>query len=92
MRTKSKLAAVVITAGLTSAIVSLGCSDDHDHTSTFPACQAIIDACHTKDDGPGPAHDCHEVAHGAKDEATCTAQKDACVRTCNSAGSDAGTD
>lgn len=60
------------------------------HTSPHASCQAIIDACHAKDVGDGPVHDCHDVASASSaSEASCGAKKDECVRTCTSR--DAGT-
>ncbi|MBX3233617.1 MAG: hypothetical protein KIT84_11485 [Labilithrix sp.] len=78
-----------------------GCSDDDDHdhsssssgghTSEFPSCQAIITACHPLDNGPGPAHDCHEVGHDNPTEEKCAAKKAECLATCTAPGtSDAG--
>lgn len=82
------------------AAVIWGCSsdDDHhsssssggDHTSPYPSCQAIIDACHPVDVGDGPQHDCHEIAHDNGTEASCAAKKAECLVTCSSV-SDAGT-
>lgn len=82
------------------------CSDDHDHaegghgdgghTSDYPACQAIIDACHPKDDGTNlDVNGCHETAHDATSNAPCEAEQARCVALCEAAavpGSDAGTD
>ena len=48
-----------------------------------------MDVCHAADEGSGPAHDCHDVAH-ADGEADCAAQKDACIATCNAVLGDAG--
>ena len=73
---------------------TMGGCDDHDHddgshshtdaggghVSKYPDCQVIIDKCHPLDVGEETAiHRCHDLAHEAKDNATCTAQKDQCV-------------
>jgi hypothetical protein len=75
--------------------VAWGCSsdDDHDHsssssggaehTSPYPSCQAILDACHPLDVGEGPIHDCHELAHETGTEQTCAAKKAECLTTCS---------
>ena len=52
------------------------------HTSPYPTCQAIIDQCHELDVGEGPIHDCHEVAHDAKSDGDCVAQKAKCASVC----------
>ena len=63
------------------------------HTSEFPSCQAIIDACHPADVGEGPAHDCHEIAHDNGTEDKGAAKKQECIVTCQTVtGADAGTD
>src|SRR5689334_15408794 len=31
------------------------------HASPYPACNAIIQACHPLDVGEGPIHDCHDL-------------------------------
>jgi hypothetical protein len=60
------------------------------HTSPFPTCQKIIDACHEYDIGEGEVHDCHEVGHDAKDDTSCSAKLADCTRICAAAGADAG--
>jgi hypothetical protein len=79
---------------VSAALVVFACSDDehsHGHTS-FPACEEISSACHDLDTGSGFAHDCHELAHGAKDEATCTAKKAECLAGCAKTDGGAATD
>ncbi len=75
--------------GVVVTAFAFACSDDHDHdeggahTSAFPSCQTIIDACHPLDVGDGPIHDCHEVGHGTgATEANCAAKKTECLATC----------
>jgi hypothetical protein len=80
---------------------NFACSDDHDddthshsqgtHDPTNPSCAAIMDICHAADIEPGPAHDCHEVAHNDV-EADCAAQKTSCLQTCEAVLADAGVD
>jgi hypothetical protein len=89
-----------------SLVLALGlgpfaCSDDHDdesghahqgtHDPTSPSCAAIMDICHAADIEPGPAHDCHEVAHNDV-EGDCAAQKTSCIATCEAVLADAGVD
>lgn len=66
--------------------------ENGEPTSPYPSCQAILHACHPKDIGEGPPHDCHELAHDDGTEAKCAAKKDECVKTCDSfdAGSSSG--
>jgi len=69
-------------------------ADGGAHSSPYPACDAIIKACHAKDVGAGPVNDCHSVAHDATGDDVCIPKKDACLKTCAEAvvdGSDAGT-
>ncbi len=91
---KSHVSAVVAAAVAAFAAFA-GCKsdDDHDHTheSAFPACDAIIEACHPVDVGQGGmVTDCHTLAHEATSEATCTPKKDACVAACQAAAADGG--
>ena len=71
------------------SVALVGCGDDdgeeeeheEEHDPQSPSCAEIMDVCHAADEGEGPAHDCHDVAH-ADVEADCEAQKDACLATC----------
>ncbi len=66
---------------------------DGGHTSPYPSCNAITQACHKFDVGEGKLHDCHELAHGAKSDAPCAAEKTACLALCvEEAGTDGGQD
>lgn len=59
--------------------------DDHSHSGLSPDCQAIVDACHMKDDGTDPAISaCHTGAHDNK-TSECTANKTQCVAACEAA-------
>jgi len=74
------------TAALTS-VYACGHDDDHDHatgphTSPYPSCNAITQACHQYDVGPGAIHDCHEIGHGATSDGPCAAEKDRCLALC----------
>jgi hypothetical protein len=81
-----------------SVLAVAACHDDHDddghdlngHTSPYPSCNAITQACHMYDTGEGPIHDCHDRAHDAKSDADCAPTKDECLRLCAEAGKDAG--
>lgn len=83
---------------IVSAIVWIGCGDDHahgtdgraGHTSPYPSCNEITTNCHQVDVGEGPIHDCHDLAHAAKSEADCAPRKQACLRICADARADAG--
>ncbi len=61
-------------------------SDDGGDTnglSNEEACQNIIEACHTKDDGSDPViNGCHENAHDGGD---CLKDYDMCLKACNDA-------
>ena len=83
--------AVFVCAATLAAVVG-GChdDDDHTHTSTYPSCTAIIDACHPVDVGTGAFHDCHELAHNATKEEDCAPKKTSCLALC-AASSDGGT-
>jgi hypothetical protein len=92
---KTHILKLAACAGFVAAIYvggTAGCDDhDHDdgdhshtdaggHVSPYPDCQAIIDKCHPLDVGEETAiHRCHDLAHDAKNNETCTAQKDACI-------------
>lgn len=98
---KKIMASAFVILTVAALSVTSGCKssdDDHDHpadgghVSSYPSCQAIIDKCHPLDVGdPGPIHDCHELAHDAKDDATCAAKKAECEKTCVAGAADAGT-
>lgn len=89
---------------LSAALIVLACDDhDHDdgdhshaadaapHTSKYPLCNDITQACHKYDLGdPGVIHDCHELAHGATKNEDCQPRHDECLATCAAAGADAG--
>jgi hypothetical protein len=79
---------------VTSVLLAFGsvglvaCSDENeeeeheqDHDPESPSCAEIMDVCHAADEGSGPAHDCHDVAH-ADVEDDCAPQKDECIATC----------
>ncbi|MDB4996901.1 MAG: hypothetical protein JWM74_4333 [Myxococcaceae bacterium] len=79
--------------------LAAGCSSSLPAVTTTPDCDAIVDACHPKDPGSGPVHECHETAEtaaAAHDAKTCTDKKNACVALCNAATTptkgDAGAD
>ena len=72
--------------------VAAACSSDEEDTGSKASaadCDAIIDACHTKDDGSGgDLTECHEGAHdtvGTNDFSFCAANKSRCVALCNAA-------
>jgi hypothetical protein len=75
-------------------LLAVGCSSSLPSVSTTPPdCEAIVDACHPKDPGSGPVHDCYETAQTAgtaHDAKTCADKKVACVTLCNAAATPAG--
>jgi len=86
---------------LVGFVVLHGCGEDEKaaskpavtgHTSPYPDCNAIIQACHQLDVGdPGPIHACHDTASGASSNADCTPHKADCLAVCV-APADAGAD
>lgn len=69
--------------------LALSCTTDDgegDSGAVYPeACDAIIDACHTKDDGSDDAiSSCHSAAHDA-DVDECNARLEECVALCDAA-------
>ncbi len=64
-------------------------TEEQEHEPESPSCAEIMNVCHAADEGTGPAHDCHDVAHADGEEA-CVAQKDACIAACNAVLGDAG--
>jgi len=91
---------LLLTTGIAAMVVS--CSHSHPtdehaadaggHSSSYPSCDAIIKACHMNDVGAGPVNDCHSLAHEATNDAVCAPKKDACLKTCQEAAADGGTD
>ncbi|MCB9508099.1 MAG: hypothetical protein H6698_08775 [Myxococcales bacterium] len=78
----SSVVAIAATAALT-AFVACG-DDDHDHDDDHDLsadCAAIVEACHTVDDGSGDEHYCHLSAH-ENIEAECATQRASCVAIC----------
>lgn len=77
-------------AALAAVCLAPACSseDDHghggdDHGAILPECKVITDACHEKDTGEGPAHDCHEFAHDPDTTAEqCMAKQTECLDAC----------
>ena len=62
-----------------------GCSKEEAQAPIENACQGIIDACHTKDDGSDAAiNDCHSLAHDG-DDAACSPRYEECVAVCDEA-------
>lgn len=81
MRSSSLLSVLGLALGL-----ALACSTDEGGPAANPeACQAIIDACHPKDDGSDPEiNGCHAAAHDDETE-TCNARLEECVALCDAA-------
>ncbi len=48
------------------------------------SCERIAEACHEKDPGSGPVHECHEFSEGTTDE-KCAEKEDDCLATCEDA-------
>ncbi len=69
-----------------------GCTGSSSETPVDNACEGIIEACHTKDDGSVEnINDCHTVGHDGV-EADCQAQYQDCVALCDAAPEVAGHD
>lgn len=85
---KKIIGLLVVLGAASTAFACSSSDDDHahsssgGHTSEFPSCEVIVEACHPLDMGEGPIHDCHELAHEATSDEPCAAQKDACLATC----------
>jgi hypothetical protein len=84
---RTSICLAILVLGIGTCI--LACSDNHDpgehatsssggHTSQFPSCNAIIEACHPLDVGEGPIHECHDLSEATSD-APCAAQKYRCI-------------
>lgn len=77
--------APVLASMLGAACAISACSHDHDdgetHTSSYPSCSAILEACHPLDEGTGPIHDCHDLSHDGTEE-TCAPRKAECLAVC----------
>lgn len=100
---------IFIGAAMFAVVASLyACSDDHaeghdhsiptdeagGHTSPYPSCSAITQACHKFDIGEGAIHACHELGHDSTSDEPCAAKKAECLALCvDEAGtSEAGAD
>lgn len=98
---------ILIGAAMFAVVASVyACSDDHTtdghdhavptdeaggHTSPYPSCNAITQACHQFDVGEGEIHDCHEVGHDSTSDEPCAAVKAKCLALCvEEAGTDGG--
>jgi hypothetical protein len=90
---------IVLAPLLVAAALTVACSHDDDdhshdypsgHTTAFPACTEITQACHVVDVGEGPIHDCHDLAHGASSEDVCLQKRADCLALCKAANPDAG--
>lgn len=85
---KTRFLLLATTLGALVASCDSHPADEHgprDPSSPYPACDAIIKACHEKDVGGGPVNACHEIAHGATSDDACIPKKDECIKTCNDA-------
>jgi hypothetical protein len=97
IRTLLCLSVAALAATAFSACSHSHDDDDHSHddagahTSPYPSCNEITQACHKYDTGDNvPIHDCHELAHAAKGDGDCAPKKDECLKICAAAGADAG--
>ena len=99
--TKTKALAMAMATMAAATFAWTGC-DSHDegghsgtsgsggHSSPYPACNEITNACHEVDVGEGEIHDCHDKAHAATSDSDCTGIKDRCLQICAEAKVDAG--
>ncbi len=79
------------------ATVRIPSDEAGGHTSAYPSCNAITEACHEFDVGEGELHECHELGHDSVSDEPCAAQKVRCLALCADAGAmtspqDAGSD
>lgn len=82
MKISTLLSVLGVALGLALACTSEGGGSS---ASDPEACQAIIDACHPKDDGSDEAiNGCHSAAHD-DDTETCNARLEECVALCDAA-------
>jgi hypothetical protein len=67
-----------------AALCSFGAAacDDEDEQND---CKLIQEACHARDPGSGPIHECHENAEGKWTQAQCTSNKAMCLSLCTAA-------
>lgn len=65
------VAAVALAFGI------FGCSKDNTGS-----CERIVEACHEKDMGSGPEHECHEYAEGGATDDECAARESDCLSSC----------
>jgi hypothetical protein len=49
------------------------------------SCERIAEACHDKDTGSGPAHECHEFSESSTDD-QCAEKEDDCLASCGDSG------
>lgn len=78
---------VAMGAGLLAGLLANACTNDGAGGVTPGACDSIIDACHYKDDGSDEfINNCHANAHDGND-ASCSADLQACLDACNAAPS-----
>lgn len=71
--------------GLLLGLLANACSDDDGGGVTPGACDSIMDACHSKDDGSDEfINGCHTHAHDG-DDAVCSSELQACLDACNAA-------
>jgi hypothetical protein len=80
------LKSLVFALALLLPFTSVGCGDDEDkaadpHENVAPDCADILKACHDKDPGEGPIHDCHNVAE-ANNATACAEDKPGCLSAC----------
>jgi hypothetical protein len=72
---------MLIVASLFVFAAGCGGSASESEEELTPSCQAIADACHELDTGPGEIRDCHESSESSTEE-QCAATKDDCLAKC----------
>jgi hypothetical protein len=96
--TLRRLVSIVTVLAALAPLSLAACSDDDEeehaddgntHEPESPSCVELTDVCHEADTGSGPAHDCHEVAHGDV-EADCLAELEDCTAICEAVINDGG--
>ena len=66
-------------------ICPLLCACDSEDDSRPVECEAIVEACHAVDRGPGAIHDCHENAETTWTKDQCVANRTSCFAACAAA-------
>jgi hypothetical protein len=70
---------------LIGSLLIIGCHDDDGHHATTDrphVCEEIVEACHARDPGSGPIHDCHTNAEATWTAEQCSSNAPRCYSVC----------